>query len=80
MMIWNPWKEIKRLRNKLDVEARWFEASERHNTDLREEVHRLMDRSNKLNIALQNIIAEEKPTSNATVKRIVRIAREGLKR
>jgi len=78
-MIWNPWKEIKRLRNKLDVEASWFYASESHNTDLQREVRRLMDRSNKLNIALQNIIAEEKPTSNATVKRIVRIAREGLR-
>jgi hypothetical protein len=39
-----------------------------------------MDRSNKLNTALQDIVAEEKPTSNATVKRIVRIAREGLRK
>jgi hypothetical protein len=79
-MIWNPWKEIRRLRKKLDVEAGWFYASERHNTDLQGEVRRLMDRSNKLNTALQDIVAEEKPTSNATVKRIVRIAREGLRK
>jgi hypothetical protein len=44
-----------------------------------EEIHRLLDRADKLHIGLRDIIAEAKPTSNATVKRMVRMAQEALK-
>jgi ABC-type phosphate/phosphonate transport system ATPase subunit len=42
-------------------------------------LHATLDRTNKLQEALLAIIAEEKPTSNATVKRICNMAREGVK-
>ena len=85
-MIWNPWKEIKRLREEVDklnrdkgnlsavIQEMNFEIAR----DV-DEIHRLLDRADKLNIALQRIIDEEKPTSTATVKRMAAIAREGLK-
>lgn len=63
-MIWNPWGEIKRPRAD---NQRLFDC----NTELYSTAHNATR-------ALNRIIAEEKPTSNATVKRIVRIARSGL--
>lgn len=85
-MIWNPWKEIKRLRE----EAVKLNRDKDHLSEVTQgmgfeivrhvdEIHRLLDRADKLNIALQRIIDEEKPTSTATVKRMAAIAREGLK-
>lgn len=63
-MIWNPWKEIKRLR----------ETMHRNNTIARDDYYTIAD----LRGALQDIASQEKPTSNATVKRMARIAREAL--
>lgn len=63
-MIWNPWKEIKRLREDL---ANW-----------RKEYGIVYSQWLDHNIALQDVIAEERPTSNATVKRMAKIAREAL--
>jgi hypothetical protein len=63
-MIWNPWKEIKRLRDKVET----------YNSVARENYYTLAN----LEGALHEIAAQEKPTSNATVRRMARIAREAL--
>lgn len=63
-MIWNPWKEIKRLQATMD----------RNNKMARDDYYEIAD----LRGALQAIADEEKPTSNATVKRICKMAREAL--
>ena len=99
-MIWNPWKEIKRLREELNLYVNMsieegrkaiFLQSDKEYLQEKidgltsmdranvEEIHRLLDRADKLHIGLQDIAAEEKPTSNATVKRICKMAREALK-
>jgi len=71
-MIWNPWKKIRQLEDRL-----------KHEMDCSDKFMKLsVDYSNKLsraNDALKNIVAEEKPTSNAVVKRMATMAREGLK-
>jgi hypothetical protein len=70
-MIWNPWKEIKRLRAELQ-----------HQTELANmwRTSTLVERkiTDGLRNELLKVVAEEKPTSNATVKRMARIAREAL--
>jgi hypothetical protein len=72
-MILNPWKEIERLREELrvrtDLTDMWRKSAmlERKVTD-------------ELRNDLLRIAAEEKPTSNATVKRMARMAREALKK
>jgi hypothetical protein len=71
-MNWNPWKEIARL--ELQVKA----VIKSEDTTL-EILHRALDRADTMHVALRDIIAEEKPTSNATIKRIAKIAREALK-
>jgi hypothetical protein len=63
-MILNPWKEIKRLREKVET----------YNSVARENYYTFAN----LEGALREIAAQEKPTSNATVKRMARIAREAL--
>lgn len=63
-MIWNPWKEIKRLREIMD----------RNNAMACDDYYTIAD----LRAALGEIVAEEKETSNATVKRMARIARGAL--
>jgi hypothetical protein len=99
-MIWNPWKEIKRLRdqvnfyNEMAMDAGQkvvFLQSDKEVLQGRIDAFRaatqirmdafhasIMDRNEKLLIGLQAIAAEEKPTSNATVKRICKIAREAM--
>lgn len=72
MLIWNPWREIKilraHLRNMQETEAFWVGHVTRQNINLM-----------SLNVALELIAAQEKPTSNATVRRMARMAREALK-
>ena len=70
-MIWNPWKENKRLREHLAQQVEqtkgWCDA--------------MMSCSDRLDAAEQTLLAiaaEEKPTSNATVKRICKMVRETL--
>ena len=72
-MIWNPWKEIKRLRAALQTQT---DATDmwRKSTMLERNV------TEALKTCLFVIAAQEKPTSNATVKRMARTAREGLRR
>lgn len=98
-MIWNPWKEIKRLRGQVDLYNEMamdagqkvvFLQSDKEVLQGRidallyndqktvEALHATLDRADKLHIGLQDIAAEEKPTSNATVKRICKMAREAL--
>ena len=92
-MIWNPWKEIRRLREEmtqrdavLDQQAERIhelmvklDAVSHSDKMMAEQYLILLDRAEKLNMALQRVASEEKPTSNATVKRMARIARDGLK-
>ena len=72
-MILNPWKEIERLREELRVR-----------TDLTDMWRKSAMLEGKVADELRNdllwIAAEEKPTSNATVKRMARMAREALKK
>ena len=70
-MIWNPWKEIKWLRGLLDVQHE--RADNLQNLSITRAARVI-----KLENALLAIAAEEKPTSNATVKRICKMARETL--
>ena len=80
MLIWNPWKEIKLLREQLDASSSRYIKMMDDRDRLLKEVHRLLDRADKLHVGLRDVIAEEKPSSNATVKRMARIAREALKK
>lgn len=64
MLIWNPWKEINRLRGMINQK----------NMMARDDYYTIVG----LHCVLQDIAAEEKPTSNATVKRMARMAREAL--
>jgi hypothetical protein len=91
-MIWNPWKEIKQLREKLElyVEMAFEEAQkvsflqtnkevlQGRNGALVRTLERHEDDLAEMSKVLLDIIAEEKPTSNATVKRICKMAREAL--
>jgi hypothetical protein len=90
-MIWNPWKEIKRLRERAEKYFNMTGELSRYRDTLLEVIQEmkrdaerdknnpLADRFHKFSIALQRIADEEKPSSNATVKRMAAIAREGLK-
>ena len=91
-MILNPWKEIKRLRDQVDLynEMAMNEGRKAISLQYDKEVLegrndalvRTIDRHEKelanMSNALHAIAAEEKPTSNATVKRICKMARETL--
>lgn len=91
-MIWNPWKEIKRLREQVDLynemamnEGRKAvslqydkEVLEGRNDALVRTTKRHEQELAKMSNGLLAIIAEERPTSNATVKRICKMAREAL--
>jgi len=71
-MIWNPWKKIRQLEERLKHEMERADES----------MNLFMDYSNKLDRAkkyLRGIAAEEKPTSSGVVKRMAAMAREGLK-
>lgn len=66
MITLNPWKRI---------------------ADLEERIADLLDRMAEYDIeigglldALDDIVAEERPTSNATVRRMARIAREAMEK
>jgi hypothetical protein len=59
------WKEIKRLREQIEA----------YNSVARENYYTVAN----LEGALYDIAAEEKPTSNSTVKRMAKIAREALR-
>ena len=91
-MIWNPWKEIAKLREEIATKDAVLEmrlADWERTDDLSVKLQKDLDAANKqLYVARKNeewdiehirrIVAEEKPTSNATVKRICGIAQEVL--
>jgi hypothetical protein len=54
-------------------------AAEEHETIARENRRIWKDKAIKRALALRTIIDQETPGANATVKRMARIAREGLK-
>jgi hypothetical protein len=70
-MILNPWGEVKRLKAALKKQTlateAWCESMAYH-----------ADRLNHAEDALYAILAEETPKANATVKRMARLAEEGL--
>ena len=71
-MIWNPWRKIRKLEERLKAEMdctdEWIELAEKYSKKL--------DRVERY---LRGIAAEEKPTSSGVVKRMAAMAREGLK-
>ena len=84
-MNWNPWKKIKFLEDCIKDDMEHLKAQSEEINALKERLsmHGALARGDyyeiaDLNEALQAIIAEEKPTSNATVKRICKMAREAL--
>ena len=92
-MIWNPWKEIAKLREQLGLYVDMaFEEGQKvsflqtnkevlqgRNDALVRTLERHEDDLAEMSKVLQDIAAQEKPTSNATVKRICKMAREALK-
>jgi hypothetical protein len=84
-MIWNPWKEIKRLREKLSSYKNIIDEDTNIISGLRGRLEKdtsiisdLYEHGQYIRCILEQIAAEEKPTSNATVKRMAKIAREAL--
>ena len=78
MLIWNPWKENKRLRHAACI---WSDTVDRWQSAFYKLSNQLADHKGyvkQYERVLQDIAAEEKPTSNATVKRMARMAREAL--
>jgi phosphoenolpyruvate-protein kinase (PTS system EI component) len=89
-MIWNPWKEIAKLREEIATKdavlemrlADWQRADDLATQKQKRIFEIAKERDNALEdneYYLRNfrqIAAEEKPTSNATVKRICKIAQE----
>ena len=91
-MIWNPWKEIDKLREEMATKdavlemrlADWERADDLATQKQKRifEIAEERDNARKDNEYylkhFRRIAAEEKPTSNATVKRICGIAQEVL--
>jgi hypothetical protein len=79
-MIWNPWKEIKRLREELHMVKYHLDLATMEENTVRECWVQTDQRLHAVRDVLDKIGLEEKTTSNATVKRICRMAHEGLQR
>ncbi len=77
-MIWNPWKEIKRLREELNRVKYHLGLSNMEENNLRDFLVLADQRLYAVRDILDKIAVEEKPTSNSTVKRMARMAREAL--
>jgi hypothetical protein len=77
-MNWNPWKEIKRLREELNRVKYHLGLSNMEENNLREIMVHTDQRLHAVRDVLDKIGLEEKPTSNATVKRMAQMAREAL--
>jgi hypothetical protein len=71
-MIWNPWKKIRQLEERLKQQVEQTNGWAENFMDM-------AGRLDRTNDALKNIAAEEKPTSSGVVKRMAAMAREGLK-
>ena len=84
-MILNPWRKIKFLEDCIKDDMEHLRAQSEEINALKEKLsmHGALARGDyyeiaDLNEALLDIIAEERPTSNATVRRMARIARTAL--
>lgn len=74
-MIWNPWKAL-RIEQEENIALR--SEMIRQVSQLYDDLEAVHLDCVKLEDALRLVIAQEKPTSNSTVKRMANIAREGL--
>lgn len=72
----NPWNEARMLREELDLVRSHAMAQAEQNVAT---VNKLINKLMAAQEALRRVANEERPTSNATVKRMAKIAREGLK-
>lgn len=79
-MILNPWKEIRRLRGELNSAQRHLHFAILEEACLREMLQSQDQRISAMRDILDKIGLEEKPTSNATVRRMANLAREALKK
>lgn len=79
-MIWNPWKEIRRLRAELSMAQRNLHFAMLEDKIIRDDLARIDQRLYAVRDILDKIGLEEKPTSNATVRRMANMAREALKK
>jgi len=75
-MILNPWKEIERLREELNMVKYHLGLSNMEENTLRDFLVLADQRLQAVRDVLDKIGLEEKPTSNATVKRMAQMARE----
>lgn len=77
-MNWNPWKKIRKLEEQVKIfsDIAILECDKARYLESYTEI--LNRRDIKRINALQKIADEEKPTSNATVRRMVAIARGAL--
>jgi hypothetical protein len=71
-MIWNPWKKIRQLEERLKQQVEQTNGWAENFMDMADK----LDRTKRY---LRGIAAEEKPTSSGVIKRMAAMAREGLK-
>lgn len=79
MLIWNPWKEIGRLREELANANYRIKLAHLEENAVRDCWEKTDQQLSAARDVLDKIGLEEKPTSNATVSRMARMAREALK-
>lgn len=77
-MIWNPWREIARLNAYLDACKAEIGRLQSEKSLMIREAELVSKGAERWHEAFENIIAEERPTSNATVRRMAKIARVAL--
>ena len=75
---WISGGALTRAREWSEYEAELARRAEKRASDWKDNAAILAMRCHKAHDALDAIAAEEKPTSNATVKRMARMAREAL--
>lgn len=77
-MIWNPWKEIKRLREKLNMVEYHLGLSNMEENNLRDTLVQVDHRLKAAQQTLRAIAAMETPRCSNVVRKITRMAREAL--
>jgi len=77
-MIWNPWREIARLKSYMDAQSNEIGRLTAERDSFRSSFGDVCHEKDVLVDRLELILAEERLTSNATVRRMAKIAREAL--